>query len=590
MGAERGPLVRELGLVAAAYAAFAVVFTWPTAAHLDELGLLAAHAPFDALIFRWNLHWVAESLRAGASPFWTEQLFFPERVPLMLHTNTLFYGLVSLPIQVLFTGERGLHIAFHLCVLGSFTAAGLATWALGRRLGLSITGAFVAGVAFAFCGLRVASLPRLHVLCSEFVPMAMLALYWTVEERRLRGPIALALCMTALAYNSASLLTITTVGLVALLPALWKRREPGWVGRLVGAAVAAALLVSPLVPGVVEGLRWGGSLELDPERVVGSLDLAALVWPNANDLLLGLLLPTRPISIMEFYYSFFIGIPLGILVLAAVWSRAPITRSAGWLAVGVTGLVLALGPEVKWLEEPRGIPLPYGFLESWLLPLRVTRVPARFVVLVFLVLALMGGAGLDAFGERLRLGPRAAVVLGALLSIVLALDGTDRFPLRTMTDLEPDPRPLARALEPLPAGSAVLDLPYDGYYTRTLAMYYQTVHRRPILSAAYPRAPRDNWRHFADSALFRLLSSPEPDARRVAKQLAALDLEAERRELRALGIGAIVLHHDIWKFGDAEMRAIVTMRGQAVEEHLAAAWGRPLRVSAGFYDILVFRL
>ena len=55
----------------------------------------------------------------------------------------------------------------------AFAAAGLATWALARSQGLSTTGAFVAGVAFAFCGARMTNLARLHVLCSEFVPLAI---------------------------------------------------------------------------------------------------------------------------------------------------------------------------------------------------------------------------------------------------------------------------------------------------------------------------------------------------------------------------------------------------------------------------------
>lgn len=583
--------VREFGAVAAAYALFAVVFTWPTAARLGEVGLLAGSAPFDALIFRWNFHWLAESLAAGSSPLWTDQLFFPERVPLMLHTNTLFYAFLSLPVQWLFEGGRGLHIAFHLCVLGSFTAAGLATFALARRLCLSPAGAFLAGVAFAFCGARVTNLARLHVLCSELVPLALLALHWTMAERRLRGPLALTACMTLLAYNSATLLTITATGLALLLPALWREASSGCSARLLGAAAASVLLASPLLPGVVEGLGWPGlSDTAEAERVIMSLDLSALFWPNADDLLLGAILPARPAGFLEEQFSFFVGIPVAVLVLAAVVSGERVARSGRWLTVAGVGWVLALGPEAKWLEEPLGILLPYDFLEQWLLPLRVSRVPARFLVLTSLVLALVAGAGLDALAKRLGLGSRAVIALAALLSAVVALDGTERLPLRTLEEVEPDPHPMARALAALPARSAVLDLPYDGYYAGRFAMFYQTEHRRPVLFGAYPRAPRSNRAHFEDISLFALLSDPEVDAETLAARLEALDLPAERERLRARGIGAIVLHHELWKLGAPPVRAEMAARWRAIVASLAAAWGAPERVSAGYYGADVFRL
>ncbi len=64
---DRGVSIRELGLMAAAYAAFAVAFTWPTAAHLDELALLAVGEPYDSLIFLWNFQWLGDSLATQPS-------------------------------------------------------------------------------------------------------------------------------------------------------------------------------------------------------------------------------------------------------------------------------------------------------------------------------------------------------------------------------------------------------------------------------------------------------------------------------------------------------------------------------------------
>ena len=125
----------------------------------------------------------------------------------------------------------------------------------------------------------------------------------------------------------------------------------------------------------------------------------------------------------------------------------------------------------------------------------------------------------------------------------------------------------------------MLDLPYDDYYARRFAMYYQTEHGHPILFAAYPRAPRSNREHFEDNALFAVLSDPALAARALETRLASLDLEAEREALRGQAVEA-------FKLGFPVSMA----QGRAIERWLSAAWGAPERVSAGFYGALVFRL
>jgi hypothetical protein len=53
--------------------------TWPIAASLDAS--FATHP--DDFSNLWNIWWVRRS------PFWTDMLFFPEGVPLALHTLSL---------------------------------------------------------------------------------------------------------------------------------------------------------------------------------------------------------------------------------------------------------------------------------------------------------------------------------------------------------------------------------------------------------------------------------------------------------------------------------------------------------------------
>jgi len=569
----------------------AVVCTWPVAGRLDELALVNVASPFDALIYAWNFDWLGRSLAAGRSALWTDQLFYPQRVPLALYTPTWLHAALSLPLQVVPGGERGLWMAYHLAVLGSFALAGLAADALARRCRVSSAGALVAGAAFAWCGFRTTNFARLNVLASELVALELIAVLAVVTTSQRRALLALVACTAALAWTSATQAMNALLAAAVLLPFFARDAVRGWVGRLALGAGAVALLCAPLAPGLVVALSWP-PLHDDGSRLAFSLDALGLFWPDGQDLLARAGLPARRMGLLEQGSSFFAGALVLALATLALWRRVPLRFARGWWGLAALGWLLALGPQLKILEVPTGLPLPYAALEA-LPPLQIARVPARFGVLTALSLALAAGAGAGWLFTRMRLGARAALAAGAVLAAAVALEGSGGLPLRMFRGFDLQPRALARALDGVAGDAALLDLPYDSYHTRRIAMALQTAHRHPILFADYPRAPRSNRQHFASSRLFGLLADAEGAPEALRKGLAALDLVAERRRLRALGIGAVVLHHDLYRHledrSDAAARRL-RRRAAVLVPALTRAWGPGRRVDLGSYAALVFAL
>src|SRR5215211_7953670 len=84
--------------VLAAYAAVAVVFTWPLAAHLGTR--FTGPVTGDTGVYVWN-QWVFqhELLDHRSLPYFTNTLFGPGRIAnLSLHNYTTFQNLLALPL------------------------------------------------------------------------------------------------------------------------------------------------------------------------------------------------------------------------------------------------------------------------------------------------------------------------------------------------------------------------------------------------------------------------------------------------------------------------------------------------------------
>src|SRR5262245_26347180 len=90
------------GLPLLAYSLLAVVLTWPLAA---QFGTVFPAAPGEGAqdLWQnvWNLWWAGTALRRGASPFFTDTLFYPTGASLLFHPLNLTGGLLAIPLRAL---------------------------------------------------------------------------------------------------------------------------------------------------------------------------------------------------------------------------------------------------------------------------------------------------------------------------------------------------------------------------------------------------------------------------------------------------------------------------------------------------------
>lgn len=204
----------------------------------------------------------------------------------------------------------------------------------------------------------------------------------------------------------------------------------------------------------------------------------------------------------------------------------------------IAAALLALGPRIEAGGQPLG-PGPYAWLFELVPGFDGFRVPARFLMLVALFLAVLAGLGAAALLARWR-AAAAALVLAASVGILaeawmapMALSApiVPHDPLVTPRRLAVGKRlsPLYSMIQRLPDPVVLVEFPFGEPAYEIQAMVYAGHHRRPILngySGFFPASYRER------AAAFRGLPSNFDQA----------DLDRAAQVLKASGATYALVH------------------------------------------------
>ncbi len=419
------PLTRAEVLVAVAAAAgltalaFPGVALWRGAPAVHDL--LTHHVPWRA--------WIAGRWLSGHLPLWNPDAAngFPmlaEPQTGALYPATLLFGLLD-PFA-----------ALNAVVVSHVALALLGMYLFARSLRQSRPGAAIAAAVFGVGGFTLAHVVYLPMLCSlAWIPLVLLGIDGAVRDGRPRAALGMAgaaAAMVLAGHPQAALLgayLAASYALVRLLagypghgPPRRQRLRRGWT--LVAAAVFAGVLVAPQLLATLElaaeGERAGGVDEefammgaLPPQEVVNAVLPRTFGFERPADI------PLAHHHHGELYWGngqtywddvIFVGVPAMLLALLGVVAGARGTRFfAAWAAVAALLMV--------------GSPL---YLLWRLLPgADLLRFPARFGLLWTVAVAVLAGAGLDAWvaAARERLPRYVWATRAVVVALVLAWIG-----------------------------------------------------------------------------------------------------------------------------------------------------------------------
>lgn len=422
----------------------------------DQLGQLHAVPDLgDPLFSIWRVGWVTHQVMRDPLRLFDANIFHPEPLTLTLSDPMILTALVSAPLLAL-----GVHpiVAYNLVFLSAFWLSGLATYLLVERLSSSARAAFVAGLIYACASFRFDHYSHLEIQMTHWIPLGLLALHLFLSTGRWVYAAALALAAAAQLYSSMYfavffLLFAAVVGaslLVLYRPPIRPMVLPAAAAMVLAAALATPLALAFLAAqplkgerGVVEVSHYSAEpadylrahrfSALWQERLGGAAAERAL-FPGAAPLALGILGLMPPLGGVQLAY--------GAGLLASIDG-----------SLGLKGLT-------------------YPALYRWFAPLRGLRVPARFVAIVSLALAILAGFGARYLLRRCRSRPWADAVFAGLVALVVA----DAWPALRLQAAFEEPPGVYEAVRNMPGVVlAEFPMPQDEIYNIPY-MYFSLWH------------------------------------------------------------------------------------------------------------------
>ncbi len=350
----------------------------------------------------------AQMLRQGQLAFWNPYVLcgFPLLAEGQIGVLYPLNGLFALPIPS--------HLAFTCFIVVHYSLAGIFTYLLVRSLAVSRSGAFVAALAFALSGYLMAQLINLNIMTgSVWLPLILCCFLRAV---RLRSHAWAALTGVALALQILTaqpqvvFYSLLTLGIYCCFVAGARHFQSAahlLTILLVALAVGGGLAAPQLLP-TWELKRLSLRAEgLDYETMTSfSLPLYRLIaflFPN----FLGN--PVTGYIGLPFFEEHHAYIGLWPLLAAGLaWRRRKEEHVIFFLILAAVSLLLALGNQTPLYLLLRYVP---GF--------NLFRIPARWLLVVTLSLAVLSGYGLDVLLEdEGRLAPffKKLILVGLILA------------------------------------------------------------------------------------------------------------------------------------------------------------------------------
>jgi hypothetical protein len=476
--------------------------------------MLGDPASTDAYMFIWNAWWLKHSLLHLHLPYYCDWIFAPRGATLALHTFE--------PVQATLIALGNLAfpywISYDITVALGLVLAGTAMYLLARHLTGNTTAALAAGLTFLFSPFIMSKTGgHLNMAYSGSVPLFAWALLRALEGGKRE---AWWLAIAWLFAIWTSLLNGIFAANLALVILGWHLFRGVGLRRIAATLTPLLLVTAPIAGSMVYYMvRYGaGPQALTAYRNLP--DIVSYVLPLGPSAYAHALYATG-----KFHFNTLRGdnaVYLGLLVLplaAAGWWRVRTNKITPVLvSLFLFALVLSFGQVLVHNDAPvriLGVPIFMPFTVWRMIPFLGSIWQAgRYFVLGYCVIAL----GIGFLVASLRSGwARLAVVLLVLADYMPHIAGytAPRFDASVMSGAQ-----------------NVLDSRRTG-----IAMYYQTVHERPMVGGYISRSPKrvlDEYRAIPGmDCLFWSTNCEANSARSAAERLSVSHIFVKRDDPRA---------------------------------------------------------
>jgi hypothetical protein len=488
------------GAIIALYVVLACILTFPLVMQINTHSIGGDTS--DTYEMVRNTWWIGYALQNGQDIFWQTHLAYPDGFfAITFQANLLQYfppALLGLLLPAV--------MALNISVLLTLALNGWALYVLLRDLlGDLPTGddtlktwvALLGGAFFLTAPTFQGHLFDGHtgLVVMYPVPLFLWALRRFLRAESWRWGLFLGAVFWFWLSPSGHMLQVLYVLLpvtaIYWLDALITRQWVRWQRISAVGIAGGVVLLMYLYPLIISTYEQSETY-LETTYVRYSMDLLAIVSPSFQHPLWGELLayPAQVLGVNLGEGTSYVGIIVGLLMLLGVWR---IRASRFWGMIWLLAFVLALGPVLKILDQP--VQAQYGDFTTYItLPLawvqnlpafNLARTPARFnftLALVGVIMASYGAHWLLLRWAGMNKRPVAPIV--AVLLVVSMADTQIFFPMPTREAVRPD---AVVALQDDADIRAVFNIPHAHLLGAKDALYYQTLHEKPLIAGQLTR-------------------------------------------------------------------------------------------------------
>ncbi|MGI8827978.1 MAG: hypothetical protein ACR2JC_20585 [Chloroflexota bacterium] len=532
----------------------------------------------DSFYEVWSLWWFKRALALDTDPAHTHAIFalLPS---IQIFSDHYFDDVLAVPLQEFMTPAA----AYNTIVLSSFILGGLTMYLLAGEFVDNHVACFTAGFLYTFSTFHFARAEgHLGLSTLEWLPFFAWRVFRFYRRPSFGHAIIGGVSLALVPLSEIYYVPYFVLPFLALFVGSKLATDRQWFARPRNLGLSClALAVAVLIAGPPLASSF---LKIDPDMEAAikaeaqqgvapfSGDLMAFVLPHAENPLFGA--ATTPIyAHMQSHFpveeSVFLGYPTLLLALAAFMFRRNRRRATlFWLAVALSGFVLALGPELLVAGHAVvGLPF-YNAVFGWSL-FSSFRAPNRLVILPLTALAILAAYAIESIFMQFGRGRLVRLALTATAILIMAVSLAENAMESVLFPSFPLPiPPLYGQIAADKGNGLLLDLPLS---TTSAYNYYQIVHNKAIVEAFAPR--------ISNRAIASVLNVPylwqfDPAHSPLGKEPSVLpaDMYATggfRKVMRENHIKYVVFH------GDADSSASPWMR-QLLEKYL----GRPFYADA----------
>jgi hypothetical protein len=478
---------RALIIVSAAYAVLTFLMALPFSLHPGSQ--VVADLP-DTHLYIWTLAWDAHAFLHQPLAIFDANIYYPFANTLAYSENLIGSAFLAAPI-IWLTGNMVLAMnltAFITCIL-----CGTGAFLLARRLHVSLAGAFICGLIFAFAPPRFFRLGQLHMTAVQWVPFSLAFLHSYLDRGARRDLLLAIACFSLQALSSGHGAVYLLLSILALFG--WRAAFGGGLAIktwLADAGAAGAYLLAPAVWVMLPyriaqteaGLRRTYLAGMNPGIE------SFLASPSRFHLYMHARFFGQVTKEADAYL--FPGIVVLILAAVAIgsWPRRPLrdnTTAFYFLIVVMSTLMFVDRPFELW---------QYVY---WLPGFSFIRVPSRFIILTIMALAVLAGMGFDRIAAR---ASRTATTIGFVVIAALLLGEYWSYPFAGVPyrvdvpaidrwlDTQPKPFVVAEVPVPSPGDLGAFERQQTQSMLHATAHWQKTVHgysgiRRPLHDQLY---------------------------------------------------------------------------------------------------------